>query len=317
MEKLMNRNEFEEYVRSTVEAALPPEQAGAKVSIMHSGDGGVLMRITRPWTNNCPRFLLTSAYENYLYGNITAESVVAKILNNRNLYRVLPDIRGNNIFDFKKARERIVSRIVSSQMQIKGRPVIYSETMPIATIWELHVSDMYHEAGTQAGIPVTWDLMDAWGISVGELERIAKENSPELRPVMIDDMELVLRNEGIPCWGCTMGTMLIVTNTEKQNGAVTVTYPGVREQLMEMLHDDVYILPSSTHECIAVAKSGLNPVELYDIVCKVNQTTVEIDDFLANDVWEYAPDGSLTSVICRLAREEKSVLTIEEERIFE
>ena len=47
-------------------------------------------------------------------------------------------------------------------------------------VWEFHSTDLCHSKDRIARMPVTMDMVNDWGISVDELERIAQNNNLSL-----------------------------------------------------------------------------------------------------------------------------------------
>ena len=99
--------------------------------------------------------------------------------------------------------------------------------MPLAMVWEFHSTDLCHGKDEIARMPVTMDMVNDWGISVDELEQIAQKNNPLLRPAQIRYMSKILSEEGYECE--EQRDIVVITNPAIQDGAVAVTYPGVRE----------------------------------------------------------------------------------------
>ena len=304
MKKLMTLEEFSECVRKGVKAGLPHELEKAKVNIKYEKDGCAQIQINRPCSNTIIHYTLTLDYREYLSGKCTPECVIANILNSRILYYVPEDFCSIDVSDFEYLKKRIVRRIISSKPQyterMKNRPIKFFKDMPLAMVWELHSTDLCHGKDEIARMPVTMDMVNDWGISVDELEQIAQKNNPLLRPAQIRYMSKILSEEGYECE--EQRDIVVITNPAIQDGAVAVTYPGVRETLIDMLGDDVYIIPSSVHECIAIAKSGADSQYLYEMVCDVNRTVTDANDFLADDLMEFTQDGRLVSVFRRLKK---------------
>lgn len=312
MKRAMTLEQYSECIRKGVKAGLPYELKEAKVNIVYGENWYAQIQINRPQSNVAVHYVLTIDYREYLSGSEESmpERIIAKILNNRNLYHVPQDFCGIDVSDFKNFESRIVSRIISNKPQyIKyDRPVKYFEDMPLAMIWELHFTDLCCREDMIARMPVTTEMINKWGISVEELDRIAQKNNPLLRPAWIRNMNEILSEVGFEACSDVMNgcNIIIISNEASQDGAVVAMYPGIRETLNNMMGDEVYIIPSSIHECIAVPKSGVDLHCLYEIVREVNRTKVDEDDFLADDVLEYTQDGHLTSAIRRLEREKES-----------
>ena len=247
MKKLMALKEFSECVRKGVKAGLPHELEKAKVNIKYEKDGHAQIQINRPCSNTTIRYTLTLDYREYLSGKCTPECVIANILNSRILYYVPEDFCSIDVSDFEYLKKRIVSRLISSKPQyierMRNRPIKCFKDMPLAMVWEFHSTDLCHSKDRIARMPVTMDMVNDWGISVDELERIAQNNNPLLRPAQIRYMGEILSGNR---YGCErQRDAVIITNPALQDGAVAATYPGVRETLTGMLGDDVYIIPSS------------------------------------------------------------------------
>lgn len=303
MRKLMDIKQFAEYVRKSVAGQLPVELEGAELKILYD-DAKVRLQLIRPWSKITPCYRLDDAYMAYLSGNTTVEAVIAGIINNRSLYHDPLDTDGLYLADYSFARDRISRRLISSKTPgaryLKDHPHRQLAGTSIIIVWEIYLNDRYYGQNTSATVDVTWEMLRSWGISMEELDQVAARNAPRLHPASIKDMGQIFSEMGLPNGGFAASDMLVVSNAEVCNGAIAVTYPGVRERLMEILHDDFYILPSSVHECIIVAKGEYSPADLFRMVCDVNKREVEKSDFLADDVLEYAPDGRLVSALHRL-----------------
>ena len=86
--------------------------------------------------------------------------------------------------------------------------------------------------------------------------------------------------------------MWIISNSSGINGAVSMLYDENLNKLAEKMGTDLYIIPSSVHEVIAVSVemgSG-DPEELAEMVQGVNMSAVELEDRLSNNVYHYDKD---------------------------
>ena len=81
--------------------------------------------------------------------------------------------------------------------------------------------------------------------------------------------------------------MYVISNETRINGAVSMLYETELHELAEKLGSDLYILPSSIHEVIAVSATGGDPEELAQMVEDVNMGQVEIGERLSNQVYHY------------------------------
>ena len=67
-------------------------------------------------------------------------------------------------------------------------------------------------------------------------------------------------------------------------------YEEPLHELAEKFGSDLYILPSSVHEVIAVSADMGSPDDLAEMVYEINMEQVDIDDRLSNQVYCYDKD---------------------------
>ena len=83
--------------------------------------------------------------------------------------------------------------------------------------------------------------------------------------------------------------MYVLTNTDRQFGACYMTDTKLLESVAQMEQDDLYILPSSIHECMIVPSRWENDAEgLGEMVREINRTQVAEEEFLSDCVYYYS-----------------------------
>ena len=150
------------------------------------------------------------------------------------------------------------------------------------------------------------DLAEKEGLTENDLYNAASKNTKELFPVSIKNMnevigEMIFGESGIdeemqkefsevmqetPDENC----MYVITNESKLFGAASMLYEEPIHELAERVGSDLYILPSSVHEVIAVSADFGSPEELAEMVYEVNMEQVDINDRLSNQVYQYDKD---------------------------
>ena len=129
-------------------------------------------------------------------------------------------------------------------------------------------------------------------------DRAAKAYTKEVLPPVVKDMNEVMRDmlkkDGMPdeiieeCIpNAPSGLMYVISNSIGVNGAVSMLYEDELQKLAEKLGSDLYILPSSLHEVIAVPSHLGELEQLAEMVHQVNMTTVDLKDRLSNQVYHY------------------------------
>jgi len=82
----------------------------------------------------------------------------------------------------------------------------------------------------------------------------------------------------------------VISNQRGINGAVSMLYEDGLHELAEKLDSDLYIMPSSVHEVIAVSSNMGDPNELAQMVADTNMDQVSLDERLSNQVYHYDKD---------------------------
>lgn len=140
---------------------------------------------------------------------------------------------------------------------------------------------------------VTYPIMEALGLTQEELLETAKNNPAYKDSIQIVPMGEMIREmlgesavdmEEIQSLD---SKMMIITNTSRFWGAAAILDKETMAALSEKFGDDLYILPSSIHECIVVPKSDLEADDLKEMVREINHTQVELPDILSDEVYMF------------------------------
>lgn len=129
-------------------------------------------------------------------------------------------------------------------------------------------------------VGITVDELDSWASDSYEVKGMY-ETLMEMNPQMAEMLPKPEHEE-----------QLVLSNTKKINGAAAITNNAVLDLACERLGaDTIYILPSSIHECLAIAMG--DPDELRQMVCEVNDTQVVPQERLSYNVYKYERGGEL------------------------
>ena len=155
------------------------------------------------------------------------------------------------------------------------------------------------DEGGLMSVKVTDDVMKNMGLDEERLFELAAEQTPKILPPKIQSMnEIFLGMMGETGLGghegeellesMDMGVdMLVISNKYNIHGATNMVFDSVLHDAAERLGQDIYLLPSSTHEILAVGQSMGDPEELQAMVNEINQSTVGEQDRLSNQVFAY------------------------------
>jgi len=146
------------------------------------------------------------------------------------------------------------------------------------------------------------EYAEQMGFDEQALYNAAVQNTKRLFPPVIKGMSQVMKEmfvkEGMPeeLAELYIGAMsknelmYVITNEYGMNGAVSMLYEEGLHELSKKLDSDLYIMPSSIHESIAISANSRNPYELAEMVRDINMGEVELGERLSNQVYHYDKD---------------------------
>ena len=293
--KKMGMEQFAESIREII------EQQGQfeKVSLQNVlKNNGVMLRglLLHSCGNNLvPTIYLESFFEAYRDG-ADMEEIVRKILE---AYESTPGEEVDMSFfrEFSMVKDRLYMKLVNREanMELLSK-VPYREFLDMAVVYYM---GYYHPEIGAGTIQVYNSHMEMWGVTEKNLWETASINTPERKPGRIESMEDILAemfagygNDDSERSSCCMEKgsvpMLVITNTEKVYGAAVILYGGMLKQVADKIGSDLFILPSSLHEVIAVPMTEeREAVRLKKMVMKVNREQLRPEEVLSDNVYIY------------------------------
>ncbi|MCR5338676.1 MAG: DUF5688 family protein [Lachnospiraceae bacterium] len=292
---MMEFNEFCEYIKDHIKEYLPPELESAEVSItrVQKNNGTELMGLSIRGKDNpiAPNIYMNNYYQEYQQGmdvDLAMERIAEVYLQHKE-----PDEAFSNIVEDFQNPEFIRNHVVMSLVNAEKNAKMLEDTPhslkeDLAIIYKVFIGE---KEGNVATITVKDSHMKEWGLTQEELHECALRNSRELMPVEVQDIGRCLSAMGVPVdtVGMDQAPMLyVISNTEKYNGAAAIIYSDCLQDLSDKLESDLYILPSSVHETLALVANSETSVEtLAQMVREVNATMVSEQEQLSDHVYRY------------------------------
>lgn len=296
--QLLEFGEFLSLMKRSVKEAVG---AGYQVEINHviknnsiELDGLVVLKDKECIT---PNIYMNIYYEKYLAGESVNEMVEDII---RIYKRSREDNEKNELhirYELDEMESCIIFRLINYDKNRKLlMDVPYIQFMDLAVTFHCLVKNNEKSIGT---IRITNEHIRNWKVDIGYLKEIARVNTPILFPPVIRNMNEILNEilQGEDFYQvmsdgaepAKTNTMYVITNTKGINGASCLLYPAVIKNLAQKLDSDLYILPSSIHEIIAVkANRTMNKKAFREMVFDVNRTQVPEEDILSDNVYFYS-----------------------------
>ena len=206
--------------------------------------------------------------------------------------------------DTSKLKDKVFFSLINAEQNrelLNTVPHREFEDLAIVYRWNIGSDSM----GTYTNL-VNNDLAEKEGLTENDLYNVANKNTKELFPVLVKNMNEVISEIifGESELGEEMQeefnevmmetpnehSMYVITNESKLYGAASILYEEPLHELAEKVGSDLYILPSSVHEVIAVSADFSSPDELAEMVYEINMDQVDINDRLSNQVYCYDKD---------------------------
>ena len=246
--------------------------------------------------NVAPTIYIEDLYERYKVQEVTIQDAIKEVIS-----RYEKSIKGmqriNGLSeDYASCQDRIIYRLVSKERNLfllKDMPYIPFLDMAITFHLVVSIDDSCMQS-----LKITRELQQRWGVSVEQLLKLAKKNTPELLPARVCELSQLMK--------CYINTrefkleqeedltneekidMIVVSNELGINGAAVMLYDGVMEQIANEYDSDLYLLPSSIHEIIVVPAGEEDLHETFSsMVNNINQRYVDEDEVLSDRVYIY------------------------------
>lgn len=299
---MMNYEIFKEVVAEKFLEYMPEEYQGMSVDV-HS-----VNKVNRVLDGLClvggdeGRNVSPTMYINDMYENYQETENLQLVLRNaaKAMDRAFAEAPVVPSIDYLSAKDNIVFQLVNT---MQNEDML--ETMPHRDFQDLSVIYRWvikvDESGIQSTV-VHDNLAKKLGMDEEQLFKAAVENTRRILPPVVKSMNDVLREmftkDGMPpeMAEAMFGEipqdrmMWVISNDRGVNGAISMLYEDQLHKLAEKLETDLYILPSSVHEVIAVSTDMGDPYELAQMVSEINMDQVDLDERLSNQVYHYDKD---------------------------
>ncbi len=296
---MMNYEVFKEIVVEKFKDYLSPEYKDLKLTVsevnkVNKNLDALSLYDSSGKQNISPMIYINDMYESYCR-NEDLQTVLEGYATQMNKgLRDSSKIANINIED---AKDNIVFQLVNTLQNeelLKEVPHREFEDLSIIYRWVISLD----ESGIRSSV-ITNDFTKKLGMDENGLYRCAAENTKRILPPTVKSMNEVIREmfekdgmgemaeivlDGVP------DTMWVISNSKGVNGASSMLYDDTLHKLASDIEDDLYLLPSSVHEFIAVPAELGEPNELAEMVNEINMDQVSLEERLSNQVYHYDKD---------------------------
>lgn len=299
---------FEEFTKAVVEGLFesnPEFKASAKVEthevIKNNGIKLTGISIQRKDSNVSPNIYAEDLYRSYIDHDKSIEEIIAKVetlylkgMEEYPSYGFDPDA----LKDYSWVKERLSAKLLNAEMNeelLASIPHILIGDLAVAFIIVLPSEDE-----GQGSILIKEDMLNCWSVTKETLFADATSNFVATADSMIDvlcGMTGMTREEmeNAPFAPASNDetVMTVISNKSKIFGAFAMIEGSALKKVAENVGKNLYILPSSVHELIAVPDNGKADAEiLKTMVREVNDTQVSKPDLLSYNVYYYDAEAN-------------------------
>ncbi|MBP3339073.1 MAG: hypothetical protein J6L69_06695 [Lachnospiraceae bacterium] len=202
--------------------------------------------------------------------------------------------------DLSAAKDNIVFQLINTE---QNKEML--ENMPNRPFQDLSIIYRWVVFDDEKGIQSTIiknNLAEHLGMDEEQLFKAAVENTRRIFKPTVKRMDDVIKDifikDGMPPEIAELlkqeipeqEMLWVISNEKGVNGAITMLYEDVLQDVAKQLDSDLYILPASVHETIAVSADNHDPYELAQMVEEINMNEVSLDERLSNQVYHYDKD---------------------------
>lgn len=284
----MNRKERNQYVEQHLKDYLPQEyqQSEVKVYEVNKKNGETKDGlVVREKGEGVSPILYLDAYD-FSYPEVTVQKIAKDymdiLVNNRDITDM--------VREQLTQREEILNRITLRPIN-RERNKVFLADKPYIKFHDLAFYPVM-EINNTLSCNISYDFCSQMNFSEKEMLEIATKNLMEQKPVISSMTDMLINENMIPAEDLQEfreASMYVVTNSQKYFGAAHIINPNVMESLQNIFQGEFYILPSSTHEIIAVNPREFDQpdAEYEKMVREINRSEVAYEEQLSDHIYRY------------------------------
>lgn len=223
-------------------------------------------------------------YPEKLFGSDTVEEVVN---------RVVKGIKSEEHLKFSlpKRKEEWLERIIPHLVFIRGNEdmletLVHYKWLDFAVCFKYVFNE--DDTSDMASITINKSLSEKFGLTLEDMLAVHKENGKKICPLNLKNMSEVLLSFGMSTPVELTEFPLVLSNRQAINGSSAILYATEKlNDIADKVGCDLFLLPSSIHEWLIFPSSGMDPMDLSQMVEEVNHIEVAPEERLSNTIYRY------------------------------
>lgn len=293
-EKRLSFTEFVDAVKESIKDYLPEKYQDAEVRVdpfQKLNTAYLGLQVRREDQTVVPNINLNAMFEEYQREGRSMGAMLTAIAGQ---VQLAPEMQTGWLKDYDQVKEHLFIRVSDAKENeafLAMSP--HKEVDGLAISYHIAIEGLH---GVEASTPVSYKMMEMYGVTAEQLHTDALESSQRLYPVKFRSMnEIMAEMMGIePDMAADMmppmegPQLMVLTNMQGMHGAGAMFYPDQLETIAQQMGTDFFVLPSSVHEVLILPDDGTTePDSLQFMVREINQSTVAPEDRLSDFVYHY------------------------------
>lgn len=293
-EKRLTFGEFVDEVRRSIKDYLPEKFADAEVHVdqfQKLNTAYLGMQVKREDQMVVPNINLNARFADYQENRMSLEAAMRTIAEQ---VQLAPEIQTEWLKDYSQVKDHLFIRVSDAKENedfLRMSP--HKEVDGLAVSYHIAFEGLH---GVEASTPVSYKMMEMYGVTAEQLHADALESTQKLYPVKYASMAEVMQQmmEIEPDMAADMmppmegPQLMVLTNTQGMHGAGALFYPDQLETIAQQMGTDFFVLPSSVHEVLILPDDGSQDLDsLQFMVREINRTEVAPEDRLSDFVYHY------------------------------
>ncbi len=282
--------QYVEFKKMVADSVAERIEASVRIEEVQKNNGVVLdgLVIKREGEELSPTIYLNGYFERIEDGS-TYDDVVNDIVETYESHRLTCGDIANKFMDYDWVKDNLIMRLVNTE---KNKEML--DDVPHIKFLDLTIVfavRMLVKSGLYGSALIHNRHVECWGVDPCTLYEDAKKSCKEILPPMQISMSSLLGGampDDIMQALFEEDPMYVVSNNERSFGAAVMLYPDAYKYLADKFESDMYIIPSSVHETIAVpVNSGIELEALNQMIPTVNAGSVQAQEVLSDHAYIY------------------------------
>ena len=304
---MMTKEVFTENVKKAIEMKMDGVTVAVKTVTKNNELELTGLVINKPGDVVAPTVYVEDFYESYENGR-DFDEIVDKIID-LSRKEVPSEFRNaaDNFTDANYVKENVIAVVCNAarnEQLLSEIPHILKEDLAIYFKVKMDIGGSASDG--IGSITIRNEHLPIIGLTIEELYEAAKANIKKSAIVktMEDVMKEMMAKDGMPEEMISLmfgmppeQQMYIVGNDNSIFGAVNMFDTDLLDTVVETVNSNLYILPSSIHEVIAVSENLGTPDSLAAMVREVNGTQVALEEQLSDNMYYYNTETKEVSLV--------------------